>query len=90
MVALLFSWQRLPQEGPKAFAAFLTYRDLGPERSHRKAAAVLKKSVRLMNYWSSRYSWWDRTRQYDDEQARLLEVAKQRAYAKFYERRRAL
>jgi hypothetical protein len=52
-------------ETAKAYAAFCTYRDMGPERSVRDVAQRLHKSVTVIGRWSSHYNWPERARSYD-------------------------
>ena len=53
--ALVF--ERQPREGSKAFAAFKTYLELGPERSLAAAGEKLGKSKRMMEKWSRKFDW---------------------------------
>ena len=66
-MSLLSSSERLPGEGPRAFPAYLIYRDMGPERSCAKVGRALGKSSTLMERWSSKWSWVSRARQWDEE-----------------------
>ena len=69
-------WERQSYETPKQYALFCVYRDLGWQRSIRKA--ILKsgrtlKYIRVAEVWSSKYHWVERANQYDsyvDEQIR--------------------
>lgn len=78
-------WERQPNETPKAFEAFVIYRDLGNERTIPKVAEALSKSVSLMNRWSQTYNWVERVNAWDDELARqtarelMRDMAKTRA-----------
>jgi hypothetical protein len=61
----VLAWERQPGESDKAYAAFATYRDLGPERSLRAVAEHLYGvragyGVRTVEKWSSRHGWVDR------------------------------
>lgn len=58
-------WEQQPGEGAKAFEAFAIYRDMGAERSVRKVARQLNKSLTLIGKWSSAYGWPERARAYD-------------------------
>jgi hypothetical protein len=65
-------WDRADAgETARRFAAFATYRDLGPERSIRKAAAAFYKdgggaaNVRRLEAWSSEHRWPARAAAYD-------------------------
>ena len=56
--ALTFERQR--RESSKAFAAFKTYLDLGPDRTHALVAEKLGVSTRMVNKWSTKYGWLER------------------------------
>lgn len=53
--ALVFEQQ--PRESNKAFAAFKTYLDLGPERSLAMTAENLGKSKTMVERWSRKFDW---------------------------------
>jgi len=53
--ALLFEQQ--PREGNRAFAAFQTYLDLGPQRSLVLVAEKHGKSKTIIERWSRRFDW---------------------------------
>jgi hypothetical protein len=59
-----YDFDRLPRESAKAFAAFQTYLDLGPERSLAAAGAKLGKSKVMMEKWSRRHDWQGRVAAY--------------------------
>lgn len=50
-------FERQERESAKAFAAFKTYLDLGPERSLVLVADKLGKSKTLIERWSRKYEW---------------------------------
>ncbi|NPV50603.1 MAG: hypothetical protein HPY60_05335 [Candidatus Methanofastidiosum sp.] len=52
-------------ETPKAYDAFLSYCELGPNRSLSKLSKNLKKSKSLLSRWSARYDWFYRASTYD-------------------------
>jgi hypothetical protein len=59
------SWERLPTETAKAFAAFVMYRDAGPQQ--RSLTLVAKHlnpgrpiSVQAISEWSIKHRWKDR------------------------------
>ena len=56
--ALTFERQR--RESSKAFAAFNTDLDLGPDRTHALVAEKLGVSTRMVNKWSTKYGWLER------------------------------
>lgn len=72
-------WDRREGETAKAYSAFITYRDLGAERSLSKVSKALGKSTALLCRWSSANDWtaraeaWDANQQLsdDDRRARL-------------------
>src|SRR5712691_12687320 len=58
-------WDPQPGESAQAFAAFVEYRDLGPERSIDAVVQKLDKSRTLIGRWSGRWRWVKRARAYD-------------------------
>ena len=50
-------FEQQPGESAKAFAAFKLYRDMGAERSFRKAAQRLHKSVTVLVRWAKKFGW---------------------------------
>lgn len=83
-------WHRQEDESSKAFHAFMLYRDMGAkERSLEK---VLGKFDRKPSYyrhlarWSSRYHWVARATAYDDYQAEVKCLARERAIEEMEER----
>lgn len=79
------AWEKQPEETPKAFEAFVIYRDMNSDRSIAKVAEQLGKSEALLHRWSSRYDWVKRAAAWDDEVARetarelMRDMAKTRA-----------
>ncbi len=59
------SWDRLENEGPKAYDAFIFYCGMGPKRSLSKLAIELDKDKSLLSRWSANYSWVERASAYD-------------------------
>jgi hypothetical protein len=53
-------FDQLKGESSKAHAAFLTYLNLGPDRSLERVREKCGKSARLIQRWSSRWRWSDR------------------------------
>lgn len=77
------TWERLPDETPKAFIAFHIYRDTEPiNRSIAKCVEAQKYSkatskIRLWAVWSSKYRWVERVEAYDryaDERALMIDM----------------
>jgi hypothetical protein len=74
------SWERLKGETSAAFAAFCTFRDVGPERNIRKAVdsvekdeAKREKRYGVWRNWSTQFHWRERAADYD----RYIEKLKQ-------------
>jgi hypothetical protein len=59
------SWERQRNETAKAYHGFEVYRDLGLERSLQKASKKLAKNRFSLARLSKKYSWVERTRDYD-------------------------
>ena len=58
-------WEQQPGESSRAFGAFCAYRDLGPRRSLRAAAAAFygRSSAALerqVDKWSGAFRWVER------------------------------
>jgi len=70
-------WERLVGEGAKRFAAFVRYRDMGPDRSLAKVAQALGKSTTLIERWSAQDSWVQRVGTWDEEQDRIWRAQQQ-------------
>lgn len=68
-------WDRREDETSKAYGAFVTYRDLGPERSLEKVAHTLGKSTTIMSRWSAQHEWVSRTVAWDNMPGRKVEEA---------------
>ena len=75
-------WERRQEESTKAYEAFCTYRDMGPDRSLAKVAEKLSKSEQLMKRWSYTHGWVERAAKWDDEQDRIEREIAQREQAK--------
>lgn len=54
------AFEQQPQESNKAFAAFVAYLGMGPERSLESVRQKCGKSARLIQRWSSRWRWTER------------------------------
>jgi len=74
------SWEKLKGESTLAYAAFCAFRDLGAERSIRKAVETVEadEALRVKRYnvwrgWSTQFKWRDRAADYD----RYVEKLKQ-------------
>ena len=54
------TFEQLPKESAKAFAAFSLYLSLGAERSTAAVASKLAKSEQLIRRWSAKFGWTER------------------------------
>ena len=75
------SWERLPGESPKAFAAFCHFKDHGWERNIRKAtdtagngAAGKGSRYGTWKHWSMKFQWMKRVGDYDQYMERLARL----------------
>jgi hypothetical protein len=78
-----------PQAGEPgtSFAGFVLYREMPPaNRSLREVAYRLGRSESLIERYSSRWSWVDRARAWDRNQARLSSQAQAKAAADWVDR----
>jgi hypothetical protein len=60
-------WERQKGESAQAYEAFVTYRDMGSERSLQAVSQRLSKSIPLIKRWSREKNWVERVRAYDNE-----------------------
>jgi hypothetical protein len=85
------AWDRQDGESTPAYEAFVTYRDLGAERSLDAVGGKLGKSGSLVSRWSGRWDWVSRAAAYDahmekvGQQSREAETAEKE---KLWARRR--
>jgi hypothetical protein len=91
------AWDRQPGETEKAYTAFMSYRDLGPERTLIDADYITRVNANKplthegksgnVGVWSSRWRWLERCRHWDNHlQAERDKAAA--AEARKWERRR--
>lgn len=66
-------WERQEDDTPKAWEAFVVYRDM-EKRSLAKVADELGKSVKLIERWSAKYNWQSRIDAWEVEKDRLLRI----------------
>src|SRR5260370_40555615 len=65
------SWDRLPDETAKAYAAFCAFRDMAPPRSldgafrHKNGAPESTRSNGAWRTWTAKYKWNERVRAFD-------------------------
>jgi len=63
-------WERRPEESRPAYEAFVAYFRMGQDRSLRRLAELLGKSLSLLGRWSSRYDWPARVREWEEQERR--------------------
>lgn len=71
-------WERQPKESSPAWEAFVTYRDMGADRSYRKVAELLGKNPSGPAHWCEKHLWVSRAAAWDAEQDRLHRKALQK------------
>ena len=84
-------YERTPKESAKAFEAFTTYANQGPQRSLVAVGQALGKSGGLIERWSRRYDWVARARAFDAHVAttkRLAEDQRARQEEALWEERK--
>lgn len=69
--------RQLQNESDKAYAAFMEYARLGPERSMREVARRLGKSLTLLVRWAKRHSWQERIETWNAEQDEIFQKAQE-------------
>src|SRR5262249_12686769 len=93
------SWEQRSGESSRAFGAFGVYRDLGPRRSLRAAAAAFYGRTsaaleRQVDKWSRAFGWVERAsawdRQLDAEARRVQEEARREMVERHVKEARAL
>jgi hypothetical protein len=81
------AWEMMPREPSNAFAAYLLYQRLGPERSLERVRqeigkgsveGLTAKSKRWVETWSSRWGWVARARAWEAHEAALKQAAQER------------
>ena len=88
--AIIEPWERQPGEGPKAYEAFSMYRELGTERSIQKVANLCSKDSSLLRRWSSKWSWRERIRAWDNELLRKAQLQAEKDVADMVKRHLAI
>lgn len=78
-------WERQDGETNKQFEAFVVYRDM-ENRSLRKVAAHFGKSGALIDRWSSKNNWVDRSAAWDNEKDRIARQEQIKEIRKMRER----
>ncbi len=66
-----YIYDPMPDETPKAFDAFCTYRNMGKKRSFEKVSKELSKSIALLSRWASKNDWAERVVLYDLAQEKI-------------------
>lgn len=79
-------WERQKGESEKAYEAFSVYLNLGTGRTITEVTKRLEKSRTLIDRWQVRYNWYDRVREYDNDQQRLAKKENEKALRDMYAR----
>jgi hypothetical protein len=80
-------WARQDGESNAAFAAFQTYRGLGPKRSLRRVAEDLHlKSLSRIERWSASWQWVQRAQAWDNELDRISRESQRESIKEMKER----
>jgi hypothetical protein len=82
-------WDKQQGETSKAFAAFVTYRDMGPERTQEKTAKALGRPPGYMAQlggWSVSHRWVARCEAYDAFMDKQVQAAAVKEYQRMGER----
>lgn len=75
-------WEQRETESQQAFEAFTVYRDAGVGRSLEIVRQRLGKSKALMERWSTRHGWVDRTREYEQHLDTISRASREKAIQK--------
>lgn len=65
-----FSDKRGRVESPESYSAFVTYLELGKQRSLKRVAELVGTSIGNIQNFSKRYNWSERAAAYDADQVR--------------------
>src|SRR5215208_4540500 len=68
-------WDRLPQEGPQAYAAFVRYRDLDPQVRSLQVAAGRPTVPGRWRHWCLHHHWVQRVSAWDAAQVHVRDSA---------------
>ena len=68
-------FEKQPRESARAFAAFKTYLEMGPQRSLAEASKRSAKSLPLLKRWSRKYDWSSRVAAHAAHLAEVERVA---------------
>lgn len=84
-------WDRLPNESPRAFEAFCTFRDLGPSRSvpeafRKRKGRQSRRADGTWNLWYRRHDWKARAEAYDAEIDRVRQAKRRDQVEEMVER----
>lgn len=72
-------------ESQKAYEAFVTYRDMGVQRSLAKVAEKLGKSSQIISRWSAKHAWGERVAEWDAQQFQKADNKREKMREKLIE-----
>lgn len=75
----LLPWEQMQTETAPAFEVFAIYRDMGPDRSIRKAAGNVPSNLTQCYAWAKEWNWTPRVLAYDRDQDRLWRAQQEKA-----------
>lgn len=81
-----YPWERQPREPPKAWTAFVIYRDDRDERSIKLVAYKLVQQASNVFKWSSKYNWVKRAEAFDRYEDVLNRKAARKSIDSMHER----
>jgi transposase-like protein len=84
-------WHSQPKESVKAFNAFTTYLDLGPQRTYERTARALGLGTdRHLKSWSKQWRWNDRVKAWIESQSEKRRHAAREELLRFVDQDRQL
>lgn len=83
-------YEQLEEEGPRAFEAFVIYRDMGLGRNLESVSKQVDKNMSMIRRWSAEYNWVARCRAWDAEQDRVKREAQTREIVEMAKRHAAI
>ena len=83
-------WERKKGESSKVYQYFCYYRDIGLLRTLKKVSTKFVKSTTIMQRYSSKYKWLERSKAYDDHKDEILRKEQEQEIKRFAKEQVAL